>query len=87
LTRKKEDRYARARQGGLLSTIPFLMAAPPVIGLLIGRYLDNRFHTNPVLTIVLLIAGFAASVREVASVIRKVNDENNSESDEGKHPS
>jgi len=71
---KKEDRYAQARQGGLLSTIPFLMVVPPVVGLLIGRYLDNRFNTNPVFTIVLLVAGFAASVREIANVLRKVNE-------------
>ena len=52
------------------------MAAPPIIGLLIGRYLDNRFNTNPILTIVLLIFGFAASVREVAIVLKRANADN-----------
>ena len=69
-----KDRYAWARQAGLLSTIPFLMAVPPIAGLLIGRYLDKKFSLQqPVFTIVLLLLGFAAGVREVALVIRKAN--------------
>jgi len=83
LKEKKEDRYSWARQGGMLSTIPFLMAAPPIIGLLIGLYLDNRFNTNPILTIVLLIFGFAASVREVAIVLKKANEGNGKKHDDG----
>ncbi len=66
-----KDRYAWARQAGLLSTIPFLMAVPPIAGLLIGRYLDKKLNLNPVFTIVFLLLGFAAGVREVVLVIRK----------------
>lgn len=72
-----KNRYGWARQGGLLATVPFLMAVPPIAGLLIGRYLDNRFDTNPVLTIVMLVFGFAAAVREVASVLKKANADDN----------
>jgi F0F1-type ATP synthase assembly protein I len=82
LKENKEDRYAWARQGGMLATIPFLMAAPPIIGLLIGRYLDDRFNTNPILTIVLLIFGFVASVREVAIVLKKANLDNDKKHDD-----
>ena len=60
----------------MLATIPFLMAAPPIIGLLIGRYPDNRFNTNPILTIVFLVLGFVASVREVAVVLKKAGSDN-----------
>jgi ATP synthase protein I len=70
---KKEKDYNWARQMGLLSTIPFLMAVPPIAGLLIGRYLDKRFDVNPVLTIIFLLLGFVAGVREVASVLKKAN--------------
>lgn len=70
---EKKDRYGWARQSGLLATIPFLMAVPPVVGLLVGRYLDDRFDTNPIFTIVFLIFGFAAAVREVAAVLKKAN--------------
>jgi len=76
-----KDRYARVRQAGLLSTIPFLMAIPPIVGLLIGRYLDKKFNLQPVFTIVLLLLGFAAGVREVALVIRKANAQDEEEND------
>ena len=55
-----KDRYAWARQAGMLSTIPFLMAVPPIAGLLIGRFLDRKFSTQPAFTIVFLVLGFAA---------------------------
>ena len=71
--KKEKDRYNWARQTGLLSTIPFLMAVPPIAGLLIGRYLDRRFDIYPVLTIIFLLLGFVAGVREVASVLKKAN--------------
>lgn len=69
----EKDRYNWARQMGLLTTIPFLMAVPPIAGLLIGRYLDKRFNVYPVLTIIFLLLGFAAAVREVVNVMRKAN--------------
>ena len=70
---KTEKDYNWARQIGLLSTIPFLMAVPPIAGLLIGRYLDKRFNAYPVLTIILMLLGFVAGVREVRNVIKKAN--------------
>jgi len=69
----KKDQYNRARQVGLLTTIPFLMAGPPIAGLLIGRYLDKRFDVYPVLTIIFLLLGFVAGVREIALVLKKAN--------------
>jgi len=82
--KEKKDRYNWARQTGLLSTIPFLMAVPPIAGLLIGRYLDKRFNAYPVLTIIFLLLGFAAGVREVVLVIRKANaPEDGDKSDRG----
>jgi len=78
---KKDDRYAWARQSGLFATIPFLMAVPPIAGLLIGRYLDNRFNTNLIFTIVLLVMGFVASVREVASVLKKAGNKSDKNDD------
>lgn len=68
-----KDRYAWARQAGLLSTIPFLMAVPPIAGLLIGRFLDKKLNVQPLFTIVFLVLGFAAGVREVALVLKKAN--------------
>jgi F0F1-type ATP synthase assembly protein I len=80
------DRYTWARQAGLLSTIPFLMAVPPIAGLLIGRYLDKKLNLNPVFTIVFLLLGFAAGVREVALVIRKANASDDGDKRDGTAP-
>lgn len=68
-----KDRYPWARQAGLLSTIPFLMAVPPIAGLLFGRFLDKKLNVQPLFTIVFLLLGFAAGVREVALVLKKAN--------------
>jgi F0F1-type ATP synthase assembly protein I len=58
------------------------MVVPPIVGLLIGRYLDNRFDTNPIFTIVFLVFGFAASVREVANVLKRANSESSKKQDD-----
>jgi F0F1-type ATP synthase assembly protein I len=70
---KSDERRSYLRQSGLLATVPFLLAVPPIAGLLIGRFLDQKFNTDPILTIILLILGFIAGGREVASVVKKAN--------------
>ena len=71
-----KDRYAWARQAGMLSTIPFLMVVPPIAGLLIGRFIDRKLGTQPAFIIVFLVLGFAAGVREVAIVLKRANAQN-----------
>lgn len=76
MTNKKRDERSRyLRQSGLLATVPFLLAVPPIAGLLIGRFLDGKFNTDPIFTIVLLILGFVAGARETASVIKRATAE------------
>lgn len=82
---KSDERRSYLRQSGLLATVPFLLAVPPVAGLLIGRFLDSKFDTDPIITIVLMILGFVAGAKETASVIKKANaveDRNKDDSDE-----
>ena len=62
------------------------MAVPPIAGLLIGRYLDKKFNLQPVFTIVLLLLGFAAGVREVALVIKKANALDDGEKKSDRNP-
>ncbi len=59
------------RQVGLLGTIPILLAVGPVIGFLIGRWLDKKLHTDPYLMIAFLIFGFIASGKEVWKIIKQ----------------
>jgi F0F1-type ATP synthase assembly protein I len=72
------------RQSGLLATIPFMLAVPPIAGLLIGRFIDNRIHTTPVFTIILMVFGFAAGIKEVAGVLKKANAEDKKNSQDKK---
>lgn len=83
---ERDERRLWLRQSGLLATIPFLLAVPPVLGLLIGQFLDNRFDTNPIFTIVLLILGFVAGGRETASVIKKANRDEGQKKDDARDP-
>ena len=58
------------RQLGLLSAIPFILALAPIVGYLLGQYLDTRFHSKPWVSIVLLILGFVAGVRESIRIVK-----------------
>lgn len=72
------------RQIGLLTTIPLLLAVSPLIGYFMGRFLDGKLHTEPVISIVFLILGFIAGARQVANVVRKANaDYNKSKESDG----
>ena len=77
--KKKEDRYAALRQTGLLATIPALLVAAPLIGFFIGRFLDRRFGTDTVLSIVFLIFGFVAAGVQIAKIVKIANRENKRE--------
>lgn len=63
------------RQVGLLGTVPILLAVGPVIGFLIGRWLDRKLNTEPYLMIVFLIFGFIASGKEVWKIIKQAEKE------------
>ena len=66
----KRELYKRIRIGGLLSFIPFILAAGPLAGYLAGEYLSKRFGFPPLTPAVLAGIGFLAGVRETIRVIR-----------------
>jgi ATP synthase protein I len=70
VTEKDPKKVTAWRQVGLLTTIPFILALAPIVGYLLGQYLDNRFHTRPWLGIILLGLGFVAGVRETIKIIK-----------------
>lgn len=65
------------RQIGLLTTIPLLLAVSPIIGFFLGRFLDRKLGTEPILAVVFLILGFIAGARQVANVVKKASREYN----------
>jgi ATP synthase protein I len=76
--RNGDDRYKAVRQAGLLTTIPALLTVAPLVGFFIGRFLDRKFNTDPVLTVVFLVLGFVAAARQVAWILKTANRDDKS---------
>lgn len=66
----KQEIYKWVRLGGLLSFIPFVLAAGPVAGYLAGGYLVNRFGFPDITPAALGMVGFIAGARETVRIIR-----------------
>ena len=75
------------RTVGVLSTVGIAMVAATVIGLYIGRWLDNRFGTSPWLTALFLLLGIVAGFRNLYQTARRAQqtmDEGGNEGQGGK---
>lgn len=70
MTDKRSKKVSGWRQIGLLSSIPFILALAPIVGYFLGKYLDQKFRTQPWLSLVLLGLGFVAGVRETIKIIK-----------------
>lgn len=64
----------RIRQVALLGSIPMVLLAGPLIGFLLGNFLDQRMHTVPWLMIFFVILGGVASVRQTMKLIAIANE-------------
>jgi len=71
LKKDKSDLFLRARQVGILSTIPFVLVCGPLIGYFAGDWLDHKYGWDPYAKAVLMVVGFAAAAREVVRIIRQ----------------
>jgi len=63
-------------------TLGIEMGVSLAIGLAIGYYLDKRFATSPILTLIFTGFGLAAGLRRVYALWKKMEKEN--ERDDGK---
>jgi len=59
------------RQLGDVLDLPFVLVGSVVIGAVVGYFLDRRFGTSPVLTLVLGAAGFASGMYELVRRLTK----------------
>ncbi len=73
--RKPKADNSGLRAAGLLLAIPSLLIAGPLVGVVLGKWGDRRFHTDPWLTILGIVLGFVAAGRETYLIIRRVQDE------------
>lgn len=69
--KKVRHRAEHLRQISVMTTIPALLLAGPVVGYLIGSYLDRLIGTEPWLVIVFIFLGMAASVRNLIDMISR----------------
>ena len=63
-------------------SVPMMMVAGPLVGVLIGYWLDKAFGTKPYLFIVFLVLGFIAAGREVYKLIKWVSKDNDESDDD-----
>ena len=70
MTDKHPKKVTAWRQIGLLSSIPFILALAPIIGYFLGKFLDQKFRTQPWLSLVFLGLGFVAGVRETIKIVK-----------------
>jgi len=70
VTEKDPKKVTAWRQIGLLSSIPFILALAPIVGFLLGKFLDQKFRTQPWLSMILLVLGFVAGVRETIKIVK-----------------
>ena len=75
----KDAFYTQVRQLGILTTIPIILLVGPVIGFVIGGWIDRKFHIYPWVTIIFVTLGFVASGREIVQILKQVSKENDSE--------
>lgn len=70
-SRDERGLYRTLRQVGTLTTIPILLAAGPLVGFFVGRFLDRQCQTAPWGLIGAILLGLAASIRETIRLIRQ----------------
>ena len=71
---EEREKYGLIRQAAVLSAIPGFLVVPPVVGVLLGRWLDQRYHTAPWLLLVFLLLGFGSGVRLVVRTLKQVRE-------------
>ncbi len=61
------------RGAGLALSIPTMLAACVIVGVVLGKLADSWLGTRPLLVLLGLALGLAAGVRETILILRKMN--------------
>jgi len=70
-----KNRQNSFMQIGVLATVPFVLAAPPILGWLLGSFLDEKLETAPYLTCFFIFLGIAAGFKEMYRIIKRFSNE------------
>ena len=70
----KNDKQRRSKQSdwaafGLIGQVGLYISAGALLGIAAGLFIDNRFHTSPVATLIGLLLGLAAGIYGVYRLI------------------
>ena len=68
--KRKADLYKWIKIGGLLSFLPFVLAAGPIAGYALGSYLEHKFNLPAYVPIMSITIGFLASLKETIKIIK-----------------
>ncbi len=69
----QEEKQKMVKQIGAFMTIPFVLAVPPVIGWLLGSWLDTWLGTTWLMHL-FVVLGFIAGFREFYRIVKKYGD-------------
>jgi F0F1-type ATP synthase assembly protein I len=68
---EEDEQQKRITQMGVYIMIPFVLAVSPIVGWIIGSWLDKKLDTAPYLMYVGLLLGFIAGFRELYRIIKR----------------
>ncbi len=71
---EEKNRYRLLRRLGLLTTIPVVLLAGPLIGFYIGDYIDKKLSTAPWFMLFFLLLGFIASIRQTITLLTRAGN-------------
>lgn len=67
---RKEDFYKGVKTVGLVTFIPFMLAAGPLAGYFAGDFLQKKFNLSSSIVLVSVVFGFVAGIMEMIRILR-----------------
>ena len=74
------EKYERFRHFSLLTAIPMVMVAGPIVGYGVGYFFDRWFSTDPWGMAIFSLLGIVSGARETVGLIRRVERSQRGES-------
>lgn len=70
---RKEELYKTVKIAGMVSYLPFILAACPIAGYFAGEFLQRKFSLPGYTAVIITVISFVAGVLEAIKVIKKVS--------------
>ncbi len=68
--KNKKSTYKWIKIAGLMSFLPFVLAAGPFAGYLLGSYIKERYNAPQYVLLIIISIGFAGSVVETVKLVK-----------------